>query len=118
MPRHQLTAEERARGRDTRAANFRERRERADEELVQALDKATCRLIELIDSPDPAIALRAVAALLDRVLGRPRQMLEHSGSLSLQSRTEETRRVREKLDQLIERRAQHLAQTNGQTSDQ
>jgi hypothetical protein len=111
MPRHESTAHERARGRDTRAANFRKRRERADEELVQALDTATYRLIELIDSPDPAIALRAVAALLDRVLGRPRQTLEHSGSLSIQSRTEETLRARAKLDRLIQDRAQDLAET-------
>jgi hypothetical protein len=45
-------------------------------------------------------------------------MLEHSGSLSIQSRTEETLRAREKLDRLIQDRAQRLAETNGQTSNQ
>jgi Lhr-like helicase len=113
MPRHELTAEERTRGREGRAATFRERRERAEraeEELLEALDRATLRLIELIDSPDPAVALRAVTALFDRVLGRPRQMLEHSGSLSMQARiTAEAPLARAKLDTLIERKARTMA---------
>jgi hypothetical protein len=106
MPRHELTQEDRARGRQTRAANGRERRERAEQDLFEALDKATGRLVDLLDSEDPAIALRAVVTLLDRVLGRPRQKLEHTASLAVSG---EAARVRGKLDQLIERRAQELA---------
>jgi hypothetical protein len=54
MPRHELTQEDRDRGRQTRAANFRERRERAEQDLFEALDKATGRLVDLLDSEDPA----------------------------------------------------------------
>jgi hypothetical protein len=106
MTRHELTPEERTRGRATRAAKFRERHERAEEELMHALDKATGRLVDLIDSEDPAIALRAVVTLFDRVLGRPRQKLEHTGRLAV---TGDPARAREKIEQLIERRAQELA---------
>jgi hypothetical protein len=47
-----------------------------------------------------------VVTLLDRVLGRPRQKLEHTGSLAVSG---DVARARGKLDQLIERRAQELA---------
>jgi hypothetical protein len=114
MPRHELTAEERARGRQARAANLREQRERHDEELLEALDKATRRLIELIDSPDPTVALCAVTAVLDRVLGKPRQTLEHSGSLSVLAQiTSEAPAARAKLAALIEHRAQTIAAGKG-----
>jgi hypothetical protein len=95
--------------------NFRERRERTEEELLDALDKATRRLIELVDSPERAVALRAVTLLFDRVLGRPRQMLEHSGSLLIQSQMA-TEAMRARLDSLIERRARSMLE-NGDGPD-
>jgi hypothetical protein len=110
MPRHELTAEERARGRETRAVKLRERRERADEQLGDALDKATRRLVELIDSKDPAVGLRAVVALFDRVLGRPRQAHEPSGTVGVQV---EMMATRAKVERLIENRARELARKNG-----
>jgi hypothetical protein len=117
---HEFTDEERARGRETRAANVRKRRERAEraeDELLNALDKATLRLIELVESPDPAMAFRAVTALFDRVLGRPRQMLEHGGSLSIVAQiTAEAPAARAKLDTLIEQRARAIAE-NGQATE-
>jgi hypothetical protein len=112
VSRHELTPEERARGRQTRALNLRERRERITEELEAGLDKATRRLLELIDSEDPAVALRAIVALYDRVLGRPRQAHEHSGALAVYSPINMDQ-ARAKLDRLIENRARTLADENG-----
>jgi hypothetical protein len=44
--------------------------------------------------------------LFDRVFGRPRQKLEHTGSLAVSG---DPSRARGKIEQLIERRAQELA---------
>jgi hypothetical protein len=109
---HEFTPEERRRGGLARAAKIRAEREQVDEVLAEALEKATRRLVELIDSNDPAIALRAVVALYDRVLGRPRQALEHSGSLELYS-SYDMPAIRAKLERLIENRARRMADENG-----
>jgi hypothetical protein len=39
---------------------------KARERLLDAADTAASKLVELIDDPDPAVALRAATALLDR----------------------------------------------------
>jgi hypothetical protein len=41
-------------------------RDAARRRLLEAADPAAARLVELLDSPDPAIQVRAAVALLDR----------------------------------------------------
>jgi hypothetical protein len=41
-------------------------RDAARRRLLEAADPAAARLVELLDNPDPAIAVRAAVALLDR----------------------------------------------------
>ena len=46
------------------------------ETLKAASPKAARRLAELIDSPDPSIALKAIDMLQNRIYGRPAQTLD------------------------------------------
>jgi adenylosuccinate synthase len=81
MSRHVLTREERRKGQAKGAETKRQRREQAADEasarLADAVDAAVAKLIVLLDSEDETDQLRAAAQILDRVLGRPRQTLEH-----------------------------------------
>lgn len=75
----------------------------ADERLEGTLGRALDRLVALLDSPEPALQLRAAVAILDRVLGRPSQRLEHAGELQLSSGEGDAARAR--LTELLTRRA-------------
>lgn len=50
----------------------------AREASVDAMKK----LIGWMDSPDPTTSIKACTAVLDRAWGKPRQAIEHSGSVS------------------------------------
>jgi hypothetical protein len=88
MPRHDLTTDERrkgqAKGAETKRARLREQRAAADEQLVDAVDRALSRLVALLESEDDHVALRAASQVLDRVLGRPQQPHEHSGAINFE----------------------------------
>lgn len=95
------TAESRAKGgRASHASQARkkeERQEKADETLFGHLDAAIARLGEALDAttsvfnddgevvgdrPDYANRLRASSAILDRLLGKPSQRVEHEGRVT------------------------------------
>ena len=106
MPRHELTVEERRRGALHANASKRESRRQmlaaAEDQLGDALDRSVARLLELVESKDEQVALRACVQVFDRVLGRPRQPHEHGGRIGLDI---DMTAVRARLNELIERRA-------------
>lgn len=57
----------------------REFRARFQQLFDDGQEAATARLVELINSEDPAIALRAAQYVTDRNMGRPTQAVEMSG---------------------------------------
>lgn len=116
------TPESRAKGGRARAAKLRAERQEAErqveEKLVNALDRAVAGLLDALDAEGVvvvgtgenaavhpyalhAVRIRAANALLDRVLGRPRQTHEHSGHLELGVDVD---LARSKLDSLIAKR--------------
>ena len=80
MPRHKLTAEERAKGGRAKAEKIHAEREaaraEAEERLAGLTSKALDVLVELLDSDDDQVRARGVAQVLDRVVGRPAQALK------------------------------------------
>lgn len=95
MPRAQVNdhanAETRAKG--ARAANAariknREKREaEADEALVNSLGRAVEVLSEALEAtlsgnPDYPTRLRSASAILDRLIGKPSQRVEHEGRVT------------------------------------
>jgi hypothetical protein len=121
---HDFTHEERAKGGRARAEKLRERREAAEEKLEGVVDEAIeCLVAEMrAKGPDRT---RAAVHILDRVLGKSTQRLE--GKLEvrradlLAEAKEQLRREyasqapanRAQLDALIERRAQAIANGDG-----
>lgn len=120
--KHELTKEERAKGGRARAAKLRAEREEAklavDAKLTAAIEQAVESLVAGLDAEGVvvvgsgedavvhpyalhAVRIRAANALLDRVLGRPRQTHEHSGHLELGVDID---LARSKLDGLIRKR--------------
>lgn len=52
-----------------------------------ALSKAPAafeKIVSLMSSPDPKVAMAAAREILDRAYGKPAQAMEHSGSINLQ----------------------------------
>lgn len=48
--------------------------------LSAACPRAAERLVELIEDPDPSVALKAAQVVIERIHGKPVQALEHSGA--------------------------------------
>jgi hypothetical protein len=120
---HDFTHEERAKGGRARAEKLRERREAAEEKLEGVVDEAIeCLVAEMrAKGPDRT---RAAVHILDRVLGKSTQRLEGKLELRradlLDEAKEQPPRVRQprpanraQLDALIERRAQAIANGDG-----
>lgn len=82
MPRHELSAEDRAKGGQAKAAKARAEREareaKREERLDKLVDKAWTTLEQAMDGGNAA-AVRAAGEVLNRYYGRPRQEVEHTG---------------------------------------
>jgi hypothetical protein len=87
MPRHKLTPHDRRRGQAKGAETKRARRveveQKAREQLVEAVSAAVATLVAQLEAENPADRLRAARLILDRAWGRPRQALEHTGSVAV-----------------------------------
>jgi hypothetical protein len=92
MP-HEFTDDERARGRAKRAENYRQKREAAEDLLADALERAAKVLVEAMEAQatvyakdgdtyvetDHRIRVQAADKVLDRIVGKARQTIEHTG---------------------------------------
>ena len=67
------------------------------------------RLIALIDSPEPAVALKAATALLDRILGSRGRRSSTAARWRMAQITAQAPLARAKLDELIKRKAETIA---------
>jgi hypothetical protein len=87
MPRHKLTSDDRRRGQAKGAATKRKRRDEVEQEareqLSEAVSAAVTTLVAQLEAENPADRIRAASAILDRAWGKPRQALEHAGSVAL-----------------------------------
>lgn len=90
MSPHELTDEERTRGRENRWAEYRRRQERAEQLLAGHIDQAIASLAAAVAETDDAgkvtltradaNALRAATEILDRTIGKPVQRTELTGA--------------------------------------
>jgi hypothetical protein len=76
-------------------------------EIIRAMfkeqgEKVVKNLYALCYGKDKRLRLAAITAVLDRVLGRPLQAIEHSGGLDIQTLTKEERQAR--IDELMRKR--------------
>ena len=76
-------------------------------ELIRAMfkengEKVIKNLYALCNGKDKRLRLAAITAVLDRVLGRPLQAIEHSGGLDIHSLSKEERQAR--IDELMRKR--------------
>ena len=103
MPRHELTPEERRRGQAKGAQTKRERREAAQLELDGAVPAAVRTLVAELGAQASTDRIRAATAILDRVLGRPRQahdvVIDHDFDTAVAE-------ARAKIAQLLAQRAE------------
>jgi hypothetical protein len=121
---HELTTEERRRGAERTNEIKAERRAAAEEKLEAVVDEAIECLVAEVRSKGPD-RTRAAVHILDRVLGKSTQRLEGKLELRRADLVAEAKRQvmeeyareapahRAKLDALLERRAQAIADANG-----
>jgi hypothetical protein len=87
MPRHKLTPDDRrcgqAKGVETRRARRQEAEQAARDTLADAVSEAVETLRAGLKAEDANTRIRSAVAILDRAWGRPRQALEHTGSLAV-----------------------------------
>ena len=87
MPRHKLTPEDRRRGQARGAETKRAHRDEAEQEARDTLADAVSEAVETLraglKAEDANTRIRSAVAILDRAWGRPRQALEHAGSLEV-----------------------------------
>src|SRR5918995_6234172 len=87
MPRHKLTPEDRRRGQARGAETKRAHRDEAEQEARDTLADAVSEAVETLraglKAEDANTRIRSAVAILDRAWGRPRQAIEHAGSLEM-----------------------------------